>query len=47
MSKLMASVMAMAKDNGNRVYVMGAANVGKSSFINRLLDNSYDGKERG
>jgi ribosome biogenesis GTPase A len=42
--KLLRSVMAMAADNGNKVYVMGAANVGKSSFINRMLDDSYGGK---
>ena len=25
----------------DKIYVMGAANVGKSSFINRLLENNY------
>ena len=43
MEKLLGSVMAMAKNHGNKVYVMGAANVGKSSFINRLLENKYEG----
>lgn len=43
MDKLIASLMSMAVDHGNKVYVMGAANVGKSSFINRLLQNSYHG----
>ena len=39
MKSLLNSVMAMAADNGNRVYVMGAANVGKSSFINNMLED--------
>merc|ERR1719454_751020 len=34
--------MELASLNGNRVYVMGAANVGKSSFINRMLENNYE-----
>jgi len=45
MEKLMGNLMRTAADHGNKVYVMGAANVGKSSFINRLLDS--DGKKRG
>jgi ribosome biogenesis GTPase A len=39
---LMNNLISMANDNGKQVYVMGAANVGKSSFINKLLDNSYN-----
>ncbi len=42
MRDLMSSVMGMAENNGNKVYVMGAANVGKSSFINNLLENTYE-----
>ena len=42
MRDLMSSVMSMAESNGNKVYVMGAANVGKSSFINNLLENTYE-----
>lgn len=42
MRGLLNSVMGMAADNGNRVYVMGAANVGKSSFINNLLEDVYE-----
>jgi ribosome biogenesis GTPase A len=41
MTDLMGSLMGLAIDNGNKVYVMGAANVGKSSFINRLLESDY------
>lgn len=37
-SDLMKNIMELAKDHGNRIHVMGAANVGKSSFINRILD---------
>jgi ribosome biogenesis GTPase A len=44
MKSLLNSVMAMAADNGNRVYVMGAANVGKSSFINNMLEDVYEKK---
>lgn len=40
MDRLLGDLMSVAKDNGNRIYVMGAANVGKSSFINRLLVTS-------
>ena len=43
MDELMGSLMKMATDGGNKVFVMGAANVGKSSFINRLLATSYEG----
>ena len=46
MDKLMESLFTMAKDNGNKVYVMGAANVGKSSFINRLLDLKQKNNKR-
>lgn len=35
-----------AGHGGNKIYVMGAANVGKSSFINRLLTSSYGGGKR-
>jgi ribosome biogenesis GTPase A len=38
---LITKVMAEAENNGRKVYVMGAANVWKSSFINLLLQNSY------
>lgn len=47
MDKLMRSLMAMAAEHGSRVYVMGAANVGKSSFINRLLSTNYQRSPRG
>lgn len=42
---LMTNLMMMANDNGNKVYVMGAANVGKSSFINRLVESDYKIKD--
>jgi ribosome biogenesis GTPase A len=38
MNELMKGIFSLAKDNGNKIYVMGAANVGKSSFINKLLN---------
>jgi ribosome biogenesis GTPase A len=41
MNNLMESLMSQAADNGGKVFVMGAANVGKSSFINRLLTSDY------
>lgn len=41
MAELLTSVLQMAESHGQKIYVMGAANVGKSSFINRLLDTSY------
>lgn len=37
---LLGSIMSLAEENGSKIYVMGAANVGKSSFINRLLDGA-------
>lgn len=40
MDKLLGDLMATAKQNENKIFVMGAANVGKSSFINRLLETS-------
>ena len=45
---LMEHVVAASRNNGDTVFVMGAANVGKSSFVNRLLagDVSY-GKGKG
>lgn len=39
MDSLLTNVMSQAASHGNKVYVMGAANVGKSSFINRLLES--------
>jgi ribosome biogenesis GTPase A len=42
MDKLMTNIVDLAKENGNKVFVMGAANVGKSSFINRLLEKNYN-----
>jgi ribosome biogenesis GTPase A len=39
---LMRSITGMAAEHGGVIYVMGAANVGKSSFINRLLDTTYN-----
>lgn len=40
MDKLLADLMEKAAVNGKKIHVMGAANVGKSSFINRLLENA-------
>jgi len=50
MKPLMDSALAIAKENGQKIYVMGSANVGKSSFINQLLETSYTddaGKGKG
>ena len=41
MNELMESVISMANEYGSKVFVMGAANVGKSSFINQLLTDTY------
>lgn len=41
MNSLLDDLIKMANDNGNKVFVMGAANVGKSSFINRLLESKF------
>lgn len=40
MDKLLADLMEKANLHGKKIHVMGAANVGKSSFINRLLENA-------
>lgn len=45
MDNLLKSLYGMAMENGNTVFVMGAANVGKSSFINRLLEGAYNPKK--
>jgi ribosome biogenesis GTPase A len=45
LKELMSSVVGIAKDHGDKVYVMGTANVGKSSFINRLL--RFSKKQKG
>jgi ribosome biogenesis GTPase A len=37
---LLSKVMTMSEAYGEKVYVIGAANVGKSSFINRLIAGS-------
>ena len=37
----MTKIVQLAKDHDNKIYVMGAANVGKSSFFNRLLEKKY------
>jgi 30S ribosome assembly GTPase len=42
MDKLLADLMQKGAANGNKIHVMGAANVGKSSFINRLLDTANE-----
>lgn len=34
---LMTNILTLAKSHGDKIYVMGTANVGKSSFVNRLL----------
>ena len=51
LDNLLSEVMELAGDHGNKVYVMGAANVGKSSFINRLLTDTREslggGKGKG
>ena len=40
METLLSDLMQKAATHGSKIHVMGAANVGKSSFINRLLDTS-------
>lgn len=45
MERLMRDLMNMSMERGNKVFVMGAANVGKSSFINRLLGTNYQNKK--
>ncbi len=40
MDTLLSDLMQKATTHGSKIHVMGAANVGKSSFINRLLDTS-------
>lgn len=47
MNSLLAQVNEEAERRGSKVYVMGAANVGKSSFINSLLQNTYDKTSKG
>ena len=44
---LMTQVVDLARAHGDRVFVMGAANVGKSSFINRLLSGEGSGSSSG
>jgi ribosome biogenesis GTPase A len=39
--ELMHSVKSLAAEHGNTVYIMGSANVGKSSFVNMLLEQKY------
>ena len=43
--ELVSTVVGLAKEHGEKVHVMGTANVGKSSFINRLL--RYSKKQKG
>jgi ribosome biogenesis GTPase A len=40
MDNLLKDLMRKADVNGRKIHVMGAANVGKSSFINRLIESS-------
>ena len=48
MDKLISDLMVIAMDNGAKVHIMGAANVGKSSFINRLIgDNGKVNRGKG
>lgn len=44
MNELMKGIFSLAQDHGNKIYVMGAANVGKSSFINRILNMNVGGR---
>lgn len=46
--ELLNSIYKLAEKHGDKIYVMGAANVGKSSFINRLLHSgsSKSGKTK-
>mmetsp|Transcript_15461 Transcript_15461/g.25871 ORF Transcript_15461/g.25871 Transcript_15461/m.25871 type:complete len:949 (-) Transcript_15461:68-2914(-) len=44
MDKLLMDLMSKGREQGDRIYVMGAANVGKSSFINRLLETAKERK---
>eukprot|EP01039_Chlorochromonas_danica_P003222 gene3222-3528_t len=46
LDKLMSLLMKTARGNGNTIHVLGAANAGKSSFINRLLEPPR-GKDNG
>ena len=40
MDKLLTDLLAKAETHGQKIHVMGAANVGKSSFINRLIESA-------
>ena len=42
---LLNNLLTLAKHHGDKIYVMGTANVGKSSFVNRLLDHSSKKKK--
>ena len=44
---LMRTVYNLAQNYDKKVHVMGAANVGKSSFINRLLETKYKAMNGG
>ena len=44
---VLEKVTALAASHGERIYVMGTANVGKSSFINRLLEYSESRPKKG
>jgi ribosome biogenesis GTPase A len=50
LDRLMNTIVNLAQEHGNSVHVMGAANSGKSSLINRLLEPSqkpqYGGKRQ-
>jgi 30S ribosome assembly GTPase len=42
---LMNNILSLAKTHGDKIYVMGTANVGKSSFVNRLLKYTSSNKK--
>jgi 30S ribosome assembly GTPase len=42
---LMNNILSLAKNHGDKIYVMGTANVGKSSFVNRLLKYTSSNKK--
>jgi ribosome biogenesis GTPase A len=44
--ELIRNVMARARHGGGLVYVLGTANVGKSTFINQMLAKAYEGKSK-